>query len=153
MGVILRVTVKGACWKQHSCVACGSVFRYLFERSGRASGRVGDDVEGLAQRHLASALHEEIDDCPCPCCGSYQPDMVARHKITWHLTLTVLAVAIGFGIVIPTFAGVLPLDVAGKVAAAVAGFTAVGHLVIALGNPNRHRSRNLRKAQLGLATG
>jgi hypothetical protein len=151
--VTVRATASGRCWKQHGCVACGGTYRYLFERSVTSRGRPGDPVETWAREGLARQLEEDFDDCPCPTCGSYQPDMVARSKVTWHLTLTILAVVLLLLLLILTFSGVMPLDAAGKVTAAVAGFTAFFQLITALSNPNRNRARNLRKIKPKLTAG
>ncbi len=37
MATNYKSTVKGVCWKQHTCVICNSVYKYRFERTGNAT--------------------------------------------------------------------------------------------------------------------
>jgi hypothetical protein len=153
MAVILTVTATASCWKEHTCYGCGCVFRYLFKQTAKASGRPGEDVKGNAEQKLARKLLEEIESCPCPTCGAVQPDMVDNTKVSLHRTLTILAVAICFLVMLPTFPGALPLDIAGQLLAAVAGFTGLCHLLTALSNPNRNRARNRTRVQARIVAG
>jgi hypothetical protein len=153
MAVIVTTTITARCWKQHTCSACGCVYRYLFTRKKAASGTPHDNTRGQAELKIARAIRNDIDECPCPTCGLVQPDMVGKYKKTWHLVFTVVTGVILGLIVLSANNGGLPLDQAGKVAAAVAGFAVLGHLMTALGNPNARPARNRKDVQQQLAAG
>jgi len=153
MAVIVTTTITARCWKQHTCSACGCVYRYLFTRKKAASGTPHDNTRGQAELKIARAIRNDIDECPCPTCGLVQPDMVGKYKKTWHLVFTVVTGVILGLIVLSANNGGLPLDQAGKVAAAVAGFAVLGHLLTALGNPNARPARNRKEVQQQMEAG
>src|SRR5271166_1196346 len=103
--VTYTATASGRCWKQHTCSACSCVYRYVFERTAKASGGPGTDVRTIADHRLAIALRDEIDDCPCPCCGLVQPDMVGRSKYSWHFWFTLLSGVLLLFFSLPAFVG------------------------------------------------
>lgn len=147
MPVIVTSTATARCWKQHTCSACGCIFRYVFTRSASASGSPDHDTRSVAQHKLAKALHFDIEEYPCPTCGYIQPDMVSKGKKNWHLTFTILSGVFLLLIVLAAHKGSLALDEAGKVAAVVAAFGVLGHVLTALGNPNARPARNLKQVQ------
>jgi hypothetical protein len=153
MPVVVTATITARCWKQHTCCACGCVYRYLFERTASASGGPATDTRGAAARKIVKKISDEIDECPCPTCGTIQPDMVARGKITWHMAFTIITGVILLLTILPTLKGSVPLDQAGKVAAGVAAFGVLGHLLTAWGNPNARPQRNMREVQAKMALG
>jgi hypothetical protein len=153
MAVVVTTTITGRCWKQHTCSACGCVYRYIFERTGSASGGPGVNVRGLAEVRLAKALNEDVDQCPCPSCGLVQPDMVGRGKYYWHFVLALWGgILLGF-FSLPAFIGDVPRTELGKLAAMVAAIFAFFHLTTALGHPNGNLKRNRDRVQTRVAVG
>jgi hypothetical protein len=153
MPVVVTASITARCWKQHTCTACGCVYRYVFERTASASGSLATDTRGKAARKIVKKITDGVDECPCPTCGVVQPDMVARGKITWHTTFTVISAILLLLIVLPTRSGTVPLDQAGTVACVVAWFAVLGHLLTAWGNPNARPDRNMREVQAQMAVG
>lgn len=147
-------TVWGRCWKQHTCVECGGVYRYKIVREAGAESRYAEFARQEAEAKLFRRLAREVDPNPCPSCGLIQPDMVGQGKRRGHALATaaaglLLAVVVGVTYV---WGGFVIDDVAAY-AAAIAGGAAVAHLVVALSNPNRDRAANLRRAEMGVAAG
>jgi hypothetical protein len=153
MPVILTATVTARCWKQHTCCSCGCVYRYLLERTAKSSGGQHDDVRSAADQKIARKLRDDVEECPCPTCGTVQPDMVAKDKRTWHKAFAWITGVILALVILPASKGGTAPEVAGKIAAAVAGFGILGHLLTALSNPNRRPARNLSDAQARGAMG
>src|SRR5690349_12218308 len=131
MAVFITSTVTARCWKEHTCIACGCEYRYLFERTARATGGPGTSPGTDATYKAMKALYKGVKECPCPTCGTVQPDMVAKGKVTWHLAFTAITGVILALVVLAALDGALPLDGAGQVAAAVVGFGLLGHLIVA----------------------
>jgi hypothetical protein len=153
MPVRVYATAKARCWKEHTCIACGCVYRYYYERTGKASGGPGSTPGTTATHKAMQAVITGIEECPCPTCGTVQPDMAAKGKISWHLAFTLITACILLILIVATFQGALPLDVAGQVAAFVAGFGLLGHLITAVSNPNARLARNLRRVESQMTAG
>lgn len=147
MAVIVTTTVTARCWKQHTCCACGCVYRYLLERVRAASGSPGGGAATEAAYSANRALLNGIEERPCPNCGVVQPDMVGKSKAGWHLLFTALTGTLLLLIVLPTIGGYIPLDRAGEAAAGVAIFALLGHLVVALFGPNWSLKDNQKESR------
>jgi hypothetical protein len=145
--IVFTATVKARCWKQHTCCACGCVYRYKFERAGVAQSGVRDFARSGAEKNLQSRLEREVDCYPCPTCGLVQPDMVAQTKLPWHAGVTVVLLVLLACAVIPAVYQGLTYHLAGLACAAVAGAGALLHLVVALYDPNRDREANRQKVK------
>jgi hypothetical protein len=140
--------------KQHTCVACGCVFRYPMERvvggAGMMAGFNMDKQLRLEEQDLRSQPQKVVERHPCPCCGLIQPGMKRWARIG-HAgaflfgTLSMLAL---FGISQEEMSPVLPW--AGVVIFAA---VAVAHAVAAYYDPDRDRSANLIRAKQELAAG
>jgi len=93
--------------KQHSCVNCGAVFRYVMTRDIEGAG----GSEEKAQQNLASKIEtttqREVDMHPCPTCGMVQPEMVGAARKPSHywqaffvaLVVGVLAILAGMDLI------------------------------------------------------
>ena len=112
------------CWKQHSCVGCGGVFRYLMRRvlGGRGASRAS--AARAAARAASRAKRSQVDLQPCPQCGLYQPDMVGFRRARWHGWIWIAAmVALVWGLPVGLLAARLaprdrgPMAAAGAVSA------------------------------------
>ena len=146
-GVVYTATVKARCWKQHTCTACGCVYRYKFERTGVAQSRVSHLARDGAEKDLRGALERQVDAYPCPTCGLVQPDMVAQTKVPWHTGVTVaLAALLPCAVLAAVYQG-LTFHGAGVLCAAAAAAGAVLHSLVALYDPNRSREANRQKVK------
>jgi hypothetical protein len=146
-GVVYTATVKARCWKQHTCCACGCVYRYKFERAGVGQSPVRHFAQGEAEKSLRGRLQREVDCYPCPTCGLAQPDMVAQTRLPWHAGATAVLLAILACVIIPAAYQGLTYHLAGLVCAGAAGAAALLHLVVALYDPNRDREANRQKVK------
>jgi hypothetical protein len=135
-------TMKVRCWKQHTCFACGCVYRYKFERSGKGQNNFAEVARDNAEQQVFRALEQEVETRPCPTCGLVQPDMAAQGKMTWH-SYAVLGMVLAVPLVLlPVFVIAVPPHVPCMIGAVAAGLAAVVHLLAALYDPNRDRARN-----------
>jgi hypothetical protein len=152
--VTITSTVWARCWKQHTCVECGSVYRYKIEREAVGEGRLAECARREAETILFRRLARAVDRNPCPNCGLIQPDMVGQGKRRGHALATaaaglLLVPLIGLNLV----GGWLSFDEAARYATAIAGGAAVAHLAVALSNPNRDREANRRRGEMAVAAG
>ncbi|HTK77504.1 MAG TPA: hypothetical protein VL371_19725 [Gemmataceae bacterium] len=151
--VTMSSTVWARCWKQHTCVECGSVYRYKIVREAGGESRNAASARQEAEEKLLRRLAREVDPNPCPNCGLIQPDMDGQGKARGHVLATAAAALLLLPLVGLTFIGELSIDEAARYAAAIAGGAAVAHLVTALSNPNRDREANRRRAEAAVAAG
>ncbi len=153
VAVIVTASVTARCLKQHTCCACGCVFRYVLERTASASGGPGEDQAYRATRSVTEALLSGTEEHACPGCGVIQPDMAGKSKAFWHTAFTAITGVLLLLIVLPTLTGKIPLDRAGEAAACVAGFALLGHLVVALWNPNWSLAGNRTESEAEMRAG
>jgi hypothetical protein len=146
-------TVWARCWKQHTCVECGGVYRYKIEREAGGEGRFAEAARREAETKLLGRLAGDVDPNPCPSCGLIQPDMVGQGKRRGHALATATAALLLVPLVGLSFVGGLSIGESARYAAAIAGGAALAHLVVALSNPNRDRESNRRRAELAVAAG
>jgi hypothetical protein len=144
---VYTATVKARCWKQHTCCACGCIYRYKFERSGVGQSGVRDFARDGAENALRAALQRDVDLHPCPTCGLMQPDMVARTKVPWHAGVTLALVALLPCALLPAFWQGLTFHAAGLLCAAAAGAGTLLHLAVAVYNPNWNRDANRQRVK------
>lgn len=88
------VTVTATTYKTVHCEKCGCDFVYPMRRQAQGTGHsplwldnkgATSRAEQAAQENLAKKLATEINAVPCPDCGRYQANMVARlKKSTWR---------------------------------------------------------------------
>lgn len=83
------VTVTATTYKTVHCENCGCDFVYPMRRQAQGTGHsplwldnkgATSRAEQAAQENLAKKLATEINAVPCPDCGRYQANMVARLK-------------------------------------------------------------------------
>src|SRR5262245_31362972 len=114
MPLIHKTTVRARVWKQHTCSACGGLYRYKFTRSGEGQGGLAELARGEAERELDQSLRHDIEVHPCPTCGLVQPDMVAQGKARWHGLAALAALP---ALLLLGGYHVLPTDLAAMIAA------------------------------------
>jgi hypothetical protein len=88
----ISARLSATCWKQHRCLACRTVFRYLFNRRVVCRDRVPEVARQRARILLGRRLEEECDLVPCPNCGFVQPEMSGLRRARAHRWVTRLGV-------------------------------------------------------------
>lgn len=147
MSTTYTSTIEVNVWKEHSCISCGTKYRYLFKRSKQGQGATPDAASANAHNAVIKALEHEVDMHPCPGCGTYQPDMIASQRSSRHWWT--------FWISLPTFllllllvvADVIPYPTGTWLMALLAGMTLLIHLVFDAFNPNANLDANHRMAK------
>lgn len=148
----LSSTAHIHCWKQHTCVGCGSVYRYAFQRSVTAQGADNAKLQANLDKLVGSTLQNDVDRRPCPTCGRYQPDMIAMRKgmhwllfFGWLIAAAVLWILVGLN-------AFQDATLCWTIST-VAGIFVVLHLFVDLPNPNRNLVRNQALAESQLLPG
>src|SRR5262245_41237214 len=147
MATTYTSTVEVNVWKEHTCVGCGTVYRYLFKRTKTGQGATPDAARANVHKAVVAALEKEVDMQPCPGCGLYQPDMIGAQRWKRHW------IVVGCGL--PFFALWLILALADVLAYsatcwlfALTGVAlALVNLVVNARNPNANLEENLRLGQ------
>jgi hypothetical protein len=147
-----KASARGRCWKQHTCCACGCVYRYKYEQSAEATGGLAEIARENVEKKLVEELKKGIKSCPCPGCGLVQPDMAAKSKILWHSILACVPFVLLF-VVGPAIDHTVSRQFATIVAVSIAGVVALGHLLTAVDNPNRDREANKQEVEREVAAG
>ena len=103
MGTMCKATAKVCCWKEHTCSACATVYRYRFEKKAIGWGGTEEAAKITAQKMLVRSLERHVAPRPCPKCGLVQGDMIGkwralRHFFTITLAFGALAVMILLGV-------------------------------------------------------
>ncbi len=148
-----KSTVEFRVWKEHTCVRCGAIFRYPFQRQGVGHGRTQRAASAAADRAAGKVLAAELETHPCPACGLIQPDMIGtlrlrRHRVLFWLTALALGLVYLLGAA-ELISSALTVWLAGGVAACVL----VGHVLVVQGNPNRDLRANQRQGQAQVEAG
>jgi len=147
MGTRYTATVTLHCWKQHTCVGCGSNYRYQFKRKKSGQGGTQGAAHAAVEQAVVSALANEVDMQPCPGCGLYQPDMIGVQRSKQHWWLVGIAGVILLILFILAATWVVPYPTVARIATAACGLLLVGHLIVDRNDPNRSQGANQRKAQ------
>ena len=156
MGVTYTASIDIRCWKQHECVSCGSLYRYLFERKVKGTGPSETMAEQNAENQASKTIEKEVDFRPCPACGCLQPDMVAQQKRRFHNSVTVAFLTIAA--IVLTIAAIpsatfLTYSTASVIVFVAAAIGLAVHVVTALSEPNKNPDDNLGKAETMLDQG
>ena len=81
-------TLKVNCRKEHTCVGCGDVYSYALDRDvGASSTESAEAAQKMAKEKAAQIMQKAVDLHPCPTCGLYQPDMVAKLRKKRYLII------------------------------------------------------------------
>jgi hypothetical protein len=150
MGVTYTASIDIRCWKQHECVSCGSLYRYLFERKVKGTGPSETTAELNAEKQASKTIEKEVDFRPCPACGCLQPDMVAQQKRKRHNSVAWLFLIIaGIVLLLAALPGVtfMTYSLAGLVVFISAAIGLAVHVVTAMSEPNKNPDDNLVKAE------
>lgn len=86
-------------WKEHTCIGCGS--RYRYPMAWRQHGLAGSPEAAVAAAREAAVqnLRKNTQMLPCPLCGRYQPEMVEKRRalayaITFWATMMAPALSV-----------------------------------------------------------
>ncbi len=156
MGTTYKATIEIRCWKQHECVSCGSLYRYLFER--KITGQGGNEIsaEKNAEKQANKTIEKEVDFRPCPACGCLQPDMVAQQKRQRHSSVAWLFLLVaGIVLLLAALTGVtfMTYSTAAIIVFILAAVGLVVHVLAGLSEPNKNPDDNLTKAETMLDQG
>jgi hypothetical protein len=147
MATSYKSTIEINVWKEHTCIGCGSRFRYLFKRKKTGQGGTPKAAEAVARLAVLNALEHEVDMHPCPGCGLYQPDMVGSRRRTRHWWVIVLSWAVLLLFMILMASDVMSAGMAALSMAAACAVLGLAHLLIDVSNPNRNLDSNQQAAQ------
>jgi hypothetical protein len=140
-------------WKQHSCVGCGSDFRYRFTRALTGQGATPKAAEKAAQKIVLKSMERDVDQQPCPACGLYQPDMVADKKSGWHWLVLCLCLPVIALFAILTWTDVFNYSFGSWCVAGIGVAGLVCHLLVDFMNPNRSLEANREVAARRVESG
>jgi hypothetical protein len=146
-------TIEVNVWKEHTCCACGSVFRYLFKRKKQGQGGSPEKARAAAQKAAVKALEHEVDMHPCPGCGLYQPDMVGSRKARRHGFTALAALVILVPMLILYATDVLSAATTMLLTVGLCALTVLAHLLIDSANPNKDLEANQHLAQMRVEKG
>jgi hypothetical protein len=144
---------------QHTCVACGCVFRYPLERVAKlhsgANSALAASAEMERQRmttHLQYHPEDGVEEHPCPTCGLIQPDMTSGGK-AMHVAGAALAAAAFIGLLLAWAFGSRPAVELTLLGVGVFVAVAVTQIAGILASPNWRRRANLTRAEKEVASG
>lgn len=153
MGKTYTSTIDVRCWKEHTCAGCGTPYSYEFVRKISGTGPTADKASVNARAAVDRALRDDCDPQPCPTCGLYQPDMIAKRrakvaKLTFWLALIALGV-----VLILRATDVLQANVATWAAVAVCLVAASALAKADFENPNANPEMNRQRAAERVTSG
>jgi len=147
MSTTYTSTIEVNVWKEHTCVCCGTRYRYLFKRTKKGTGATPDAATTNAHNSVLKSLEHEVDLQPCPGCGSYQPDMIAAQRSSRHwLVLWCSLPLLGLVTLLALF-DTLTISTGSWLLGMFAGIALLGNLLIDLINLNANPAANLELAQ------
>ncbi len=146
MAVTYTATLEVQCWKEHTCSACGTVYRYLFTRTRKGKGGSEEQAHAAATNAVIKALDNEVEMRPCLTCGHFQPEMIGFGRARWHFWLLIgtavaLALALFLGITTLVTDNIVPY-----VSAAIAAIFLALSVAVILSNPNKNLNANQEQA-------
>lgn len=142
MATTYTSTIDVNVWKEHTCLCCGTVYRYLFKRTKSGQGATPDAAAAAAHNAVIEALTHEVDMQPCPGCGSYQPDMIASVRASRHWWMFAIGLPFFALFIILVLADVLSITTGAYALALTAGLLLMVQLGIDLINPNASLEAN-----------
>jgi hypothetical protein len=151
-------TVQG--WKGYTCANCGAQFEILMARTKTVRGTSKEAAQRRAVVVASGEIKYENDPRPCPTCGLYQPDMVARPRFRRHcvvfIAMTLFLIFVGTPLILVSpvvYWGYFMSPTTPWVILAVLLAGVLAHLRIDTHNPNQHAQSNRDSAQVHLDSG
>jgi hypothetical protein len=151
MATTYKATLEVQCWKEHTCNHCGTVYRYLFKRKKVGQGATEEAARLAVNDIVVKSLAKEVDMCPCPECGHYQPDMIGSRRFKWHMWLLITALSVYTLLFILGATYLLSTAVTLYSLACLSFALIFLNLWMALSNPNRDLKANRSRAKKRLA--
>ena len=148
-----RATIEGEVLKRHRCVGCSATFHYPLRRKGGGQAPTAPAAEKAARTALALQLMTEVDAHPCPGCGIYQPEMVARLRAGTYGFIAFFAHAAPLVLVALAAFDNLSWHLAAWGATGSGVLALLVHLRAATLRPNANLEVNRRKAEHEVAKG
>src|SRR5262245_56814648 len=139
-------TLEVRCWKEHTCSACGTIYRYRFTRKKSGQGGTEQAAGAAVTRAVMTALEREVEMRPCPTCGHYQPEMVGERRARRHWLLLWPILVIPALLIILGAAAAVASPILSWIALGLAAFVVLLHLAIAFSNPNKSLDVNRERA-------
>ncbi len=141
------------CWKQHRCVGCGGLYRYLFKRKCSIYGITPEKAEAGAREHLEKQLKTSADLRPCPHCGAYQPDMMAQRRLGFYTGVSVIVWGTVIGVLIVSLIRTIGIPTLALVAGVLVALAVVSQMWIAWRDDNANLAANRRAAESAIRKG
>jgi hypothetical protein len=146
MGKTYTSTIDVRCWKEHTCAGCGTPYSYELIRKVSGSAPTAEKATVNARAAVERTLKSDVDLEPCPICGLYQPDMVAKRRAkVAKLTFWLALLALGLVLILRA-TDVLQANTATWAAAAVCAAAAIALAKVDMQNPNANPEANRRRA-------
>ena len=146
MGTTYTAKIEISCWKQHTCVGCGALFRYRFSRTVTGSAGTPDRAHADAIASAEREMKDGVEARPCPTCGLYQPEMIGARRARvhgWTATIVVLGTIL-VGILAKCDAASFATLSTWSVLIGL--FLAAANVAAAAANPNANLEANFQKA-------
>jgi len=140
-------TIDVRCLKQHTCIACGGQFSYLFARKVVGTADTPQGASVAAEASARQQITSDVDNHPCPTCGVFQPDMIGSRRLSAQRIMWMLSVVAVVVLFILSVSHILQDDVFVPTALVVLGVTGLIQLAIDARRPNRDLDSNRQKAQ------
>ena len=153
MAVKHTCTINVRCWKQHTCVACGGQFSYLFLRKVVGTASTPAAATAAAEANAKKKLASDVDSHPCPNCGIYQPDMIGSRRAQWQAWLFALSAVAALALFILSVTHVLQDDVFVPAAAVILAAFGLLQFFVDARRPNRDLTANLQLALRSMERG
>jgi uncharacterized integral membrane protein len=150
------------CRKEHTCAGCGALYSYPLVRKIRVESTTSQQAaQEQANANAATTTQKEIELHPCPTCGLYQPDMVAKQRKAWHLTILIVGSIVAMIILLVANAGfaealsftALQANTATIVMVFITAAEFIGYMLVEFTNPNADPSANARLSAAAVAGG
>jgi hypothetical protein len=147
VGTTYKASMSIKCWKQHTCIGCGAVYRYLFTRDKTAQASTPEGAEQAVEKQVADAMQNEVDARPCPTCGILQPEMVGAKRAVVHGWMIALAVVWLIAAMILCGTDVMSLNTVAMISLFLGLIMALANFATVMINPNADLSGNKQEAQ------
>ena len=147
VGTTYSASMSIKCWKQHTCIGCGAVYRYLFTREKKAQASTPEGAEQAVEKQVADAMEREVDARPCPTCGILQPEMVGAKRAVVHGWMIALAVIWLIAALILCGTHVMTFNTLAMISLLIGLCMALANFATVMINPNADLAGNKQEAQ------
>ena len=71
-------------FREHTCINCNTVFRYLIDTNVNASGSSEQEAKNRYKKAMTQIINSKVLSTRCPECGIFQPDMIGSRSKVFH---------------------------------------------------------------------